>query len=145
MIGLIFGLAVTAGPGPHVLDTLGGRDFARMGIVAQIVERPEGVSDVEFAQRLIDAEGLRPWNGEQIESYSESSRTGIKAVVSADGREILVSYLVANEQESGRACRIRFARGGWSDARWNAYRWCALGLGFEPPLTPPPPIVTIPR
>ena len=145
MIGLIFGIAIGVGNGPNILATLEGPEFARRGIVAEIVERPAGVSDVEFAQRLIDDEGLRPWNGEQIEGHSETTQTGLKAVVSADGREVRVSYVVTDEQKSGRACRIRFTRGGWSDARWNAYRWCASGLGYELPLTPPPPIVTIPR
>lgn len=145
MIGIIWGIVIAAEAEATVLATLKGAEFARMGIVAEILERPVGVSDEVFAQRLIDAEGLRPWNGEQIDAAPRSGPWGVKAVVSGDGREINVRYVAGDQRVAGRICRIRMSRGGWSDARWSAYRWCASALGFELPLAPPPPIVSIPR
>jgi hypothetical protein len=130
---------------PHVLATLEGAEFTRAGISADLVERPAGVSDEQFAQDLVDAEGLQPWNGEQLSHAPGPASLGSKAVFSADGREIIVRYRSGPVQRSGRVCRLRLARGGMSTARWNAYRWCATALGLSLPQAPPPPIGVAPQ
>jgi len=135
-------LSLTAAAGPHVVSTFGGAEFARFGIIADLVERPAGISDGLFAQQLIDAEGLRPWNGKQLDSPPMSGSMGTKAVFSGDGREVIVKYVAGDVRRAGRVCRLRFARGGWSTARWNAYRWCASAFGLSLPDAPPPPIAT---
>ena len=140
MIGMILGFAMAVEAQPIVLGVLAGPEFTRRGIVAEILERPAGVRDEEFAQRLIDAEGLRPWNGEQLNTPPEVGRMGSKAVVSSDGREIIVKYISGDQQRVGLVCRLRFSRGGVSDQRWNAYRWCASHFGLELPERPPAPI-----
>ena len=129
---------------PRVIAVLEGEEFDRRGIVADLVERPAGVPDETFAQQLVDAEGLRPWDGRQLDWPARQDAPAAKAVFSGDGREIIVYYAPSNSHRPGRVCRMRLARGGMSDAYWQARRWCAAAFGYSLPETPPPPpIVTV--
>lgn len=146
MVFHLFLAAVLAGQiHPRVIAVLDGDEFARMGIVAELVERPAGISDAAFAQQLIDGEGLQPWNGQQLNSAPSEGRMGTKSVFSADGRVIIVKYVTGDMQRPGRVCRLRLARAGMSRALWNAHRWCGSVFGLTLPQAPPPPIVTSPR
>ncbi|HEX6740598.1 MAG TPA: hypothetical protein VF079_02235 [Sphingomicrobium sp.] len=139
ILGLLAAAALASEGTPQVLARLRGRQFARMGIVAELVKRPAGISDEAFAQRLIDAEGLRPWNGKQFEMPARKGGMAAKAVFSVDGRELHVNYI----EGAGRVCRIRFAHGGVTPERWKAIRWCASAFGIELPAKIPPPVVVI--
>ena len=141
MLGMFAAAALASEVAPRVLARLRGDEFARMGIVAELVERPKGSNDETFAQQLIDAEGLRPWNGKQIELPGRNGGMAVKAVHSADGREIHINYIQGDSKRAGRVCRTRFAHGGVSPERWKAIRWCALAFGIQLPRTPPPPVV----
>jgi hypothetical protein len=90
---------------------LRGDAFVQAGIVAELVERPRGVSDEAFAQQLIDAERLRPWNVEQMSSASAQGSMGSKAMFSCDGRAIIVEIMGGDAQRTGRACRLELAGG----------------------------------
>jgi len=125
---------------PHIIATLEGPEFVRMGIVAEIIERPPGVSNEQFAEQLIQAEGLKPWSGEQIDIPAVDGHMATKAVVSGDGREVIVKYLPGEPRQPGKVCRLRLARGGMSEARWYAYKWCAEAFGLTLPERVPPPI-----
>jgi hypothetical protein len=143
IVGPVLLLAAT-GADLHVLNTLAGDDLARMGIVADLVERPRHVAGEAFAQQLVDAEGLRTWNGEQIEGPSRAAMS-VKAVVAGNGREIDVYYLARPGPGDDHVCRLRLNRGGASTARWRAYRWCASSFGISTPETWPPPVGTTSR
>jgi hypothetical protein len=145
MFAVILAVLIGAGPEPRIVQVLEGREFALRGITADLIERPAGITDEQFAQDLIDAEGLVPWNGEQFNSAPTEERMGTRAVFSADGREIIVKYVSGDSQRPGIICRLRLTRGGMSDARWNAYRWCASALGRRLPDAPTPPITTVRR
>lgn len=123
---------------PGVISVLKGEEFVRRGIVAELVERPPGIPDERFAQQLIEAEGLKPWNGQQMNFPAVDGRMATKAVFAGDGREVIVKYVPGDAKQPGKACRIRLARGGMSDARWQAYRWCAEAFGLSISETPPP-------
>ena len=137
---VLFAAAALAPDGaPRILARLAGDEFVRMGIVAELIERPTGMSDEAFAQQLIDAEGLRPWNGQQVEMPARKGGMAVKAVFSADGRELHVNYI----EGAGRVCRTRFAHGGVTPERWTAIRWCASAFGIALPAKIPPPVVVI--
>ncbi len=123
---------------PRVLSILEGEEFVRRGIVAELVERPPGIPDEQFAQQLIEVEGLRPWNGQQMNFPAVDGHMATKAVFSGDGREVIVKYVPGDAKQPGKVCRFRLARGGMSEARWNAYRWCAEAFGLSLPQSPPP-------
>ncbi len=139
MFSTLICVAMAAASEPRIVATLQGPDFQRRGIVAELVERPVGLTDEKFAQQLIQASGIRPWNGEQSFA-SEAGGMATKAVFSADGRELIVKYVNSGVDRTGRVCRISMARGGMSIARWNAYRWCASAFGIRLPKTPSSPI-----
>lgn len=123
---------------PRVLSVLKGEQFVRMGIVAELVERPPGIPDEQFAQQLIDAEGLKPWDGEQMNLPAAKGRLATKAVFAGDGREVIVYYMRGDAKMTGKVCRFRLSRGGMSDARWQAYRWCGQAFGLRLPEKAPP-------
>lgn len=125
---------------PKVIEILEGDAFVRRGIVAELIERPSGVSDEQFAQQLIDAEGLKPWSGQQMNFPAVDGGMAVKAVVSGDGREVSVRYLPSDASQVGKVCRVRLSRGGASDERSKAYRWCAEAFGLTLPEKAPPPI-----
>jgi hypothetical protein len=141
----IFYVMLIATTEPHVLATLEGAEFTRAGISADLVERPAGLSDEQFAQQLVDAEGLQPWNDDQLSHAPRPGSLGSKAVFSADGREIIVRYASGPVHLSGMVCRFRLARGGMSTALWNAHRWCAAALGLTLPQAPPQAIGLAPQ
>lgn len=138
MFAASLAMVLAGTPVPHVAATLQGPEFVGMGIVAELVERPAGISDQAFAQQLIDAEGLRPWDGEQLDFAPGAGSMGTKAVFSSDGREIIVKYVAGDVQRPGRVCRLRLSRGGMSRARWQAYRWCGSAFGITLPESPSP-------
>ena len=139
-------LATIAGQAePRVLTVLEGPEFARLGIVAEVVERPAGVTDEQFAQHLIEAAGLQPWNGKQLNLPTKEGGGGIKAVHTWDGRAIRIRYIEGDIRRPGRVCRIRFEKGGPSDAREKAQRWCDLALGLSVHEGPRPPTITTTR
>jgi hypothetical protein len=143
MLTTIFILMALVAAEPHVVATLKGPEFTRMGIVADLVERPAGITDEQFAQQLIDAEGLRPWDGEQLNFPEQDGGMGTMAVFSADGREMIVKYVSSDLEHTGQVCRLRLARGGASSARWNAYRWCASAFGLSLPERRAPPVASV--
>lgn len=142
---LLLSVMIAGLPEPRVVAVLEGDEFARRGIAGEIIERPAGISDESFAQQLIDAEDLRSWNGQQLDVPPREGAMGSKAVFAGDGREVIVRYVAGDSQSSGRVCRLRLSRGGMSDARWNAYRWCGSALGVPLPSSPPPPPITTVR
>jgi hypothetical protein len=142
MLIFLLTAALSVDAEPRVIARLKGDAFARAGIVAELVERPRGVSDEAFAQQLIDAEGLRPWNGEQTGSAPAKGRMGYKAVSAKDGRAIIVKYMGGDAGRHGRLCRLRLAPGPMSPLNWDAHRWCASKFGLTLPKTAPPIVRT---
>lgn len=140
LTSLLLSLASATEP-PRIIETLSGEDIARAGLIVELVERPAGISGEAFAQQLIDAEGLRPWNGHQLNFGPDHGR-GSKAVFAADGRQIIVYYGPEELSQPGRVCRLRASSGGLGNARWRAIRWCSAAFGIQLPETPPPPVVT---
>ena len=129
---------------PHVVNRLDTAEVARAGLVVELIERPAGVDAAEFAQRLIDAEGLQPSRGAPI--GGGDGDVAFKTLWAGDGRSITVHYSTAeNTQMTGRACRIRASDVGHSEGSWQAFRWCRAAFGVSTPDRPPPPIVAAPR
>ena len=124
----------------QVIAVLKDEEVVERGIVAEIIERPAGVSSEQFAQELIEVEGLEPWTGQQIDFPSVDGAMATKAVISTDGREVIVKYMPGDAAKPGKVCLLRLARGGWSAERWTAYRWCAKAFGLSLAETAPPPI-----
>lgn len=100
--------------------------------VAELVERPRGQTDEAFAQLLIDASGLHPWNGEPMSFPAGLDHMGAKAVVSSRGAEVTVYYFPSDSRKVGRVCRISRKRGGMTTAWQQARDWCASSLGLPP-------------
>lgn len=143
MLELLFlAPALAAQAEPRVIARLEGDAFARAGIVAELIERPRGVSDEAFAQRLVDAEGLKPWADEPMGTAPAQRRVGSRAMFAGDGRAIIVNYRTGNTARRGRVCRQRLAPGPMSGANWAAHRWCASKLGLKLPKIAPPIIRT---
>lgn len=133
MFFTLISAAMVAAAEPRVLAVLEGSEFDRFGIVAELVERPAGVTDEQFAQQLIEASGLRSWKGEQVDSAPQMDGIGTKAVFSADGREIIVKYVSDDVQRTGRVCRLILRRRpsrGW-DGDFQAGTGCALNYFFD--------------
>jgi hypothetical protein len=130
----------------RVVDTLAGEEFTRLGIVGQLLERPAGVSDRDFAIQVMEAEGLTPFSGDPIlVSPGRDGGLGAAVIVAANGQEIYVTYVVGDSARPGRVCRLRFQPGSrFQPARREAHRWCAAAFGVTLPApVPPPPIFTV--
>lgn len=128
----------------RVIDTLVGEEFSRFGISGQILERPAGVDDREFAVQIMEAEGLTPWNGQPFDTPPRDGSMGTAAIIAGNGHEINVKYVAGDRSRPGRICRLRFQPGvGASQERWNAYRWCAAAFGLSLPATFPPPAIAV--
>jgi hypothetical protein len=137
------GALLAAQAEPRILATLEGKEFAEWGIIGEIIERPAGISDERFAQQLVDAEGLRPWNGQQMDFPPSENGPAVKAVFAGDGREIVVHYVPSDTGRSGRVCRRRSGGVPMNDAQWQSVRWCAAAFGYALPETRPSPIATV--
>jgi hypothetical protein len=139
VLAVILATTLAGQPEPRVIAVLEGDEFARRGIVADVIERPAGVTNEQFAQQLVDAEGLVPRNGQQMNVPAREGEMGSKAIFSRDGREIIVNYVSSDVRQPGRVCRMRMEQGGMSKPRWDAFRWCASAFGIVLPEGPPPP------
>jgi hypothetical protein len=135
----VFTLAVAE---PKIVATLEGRDLTRLGIVAEVVERPAGVDDERFAQQLIDGSGLRQWDGKPQNSLPTATHAGTRSVFSGDGRAMFVKFVTGDVTRSGHVCRMTLSRVDWSKTLWDAHRWCASALGLSLAASPPPLIGT---
>jgi hypothetical protein len=135
----VFTLAVAE---PKIVATLEGPDYARLGIVAEVIERPAGVDDERFAQQLIDGSGLRQWDGKPQNSLPNATHAGTRSVFSGDGRAMFVKFVTGDVTRSGRVCRMTLSRVGWSNTLWDAHRWCASALGLSLAASAPPLIGT---
>ena len=143
MIAAGLAILLTVPSYPPILETLESEDVAAAGLVADVLERPAGMADADFAQWLIDTEGLHPSNGTAI--GSDERDLSYKAIWANDGRNAVVYYLRAQDARvPGRICRIRANDGRWTSARWQAIRWCRAAFGLSTPASPPPPIVSAP-
>lgn len=115
---------------------------AAEGIGAELIARPAGESGPAAAARLVEAEGLTPWNP-AVPTTKFDPRTGVgyRARHAGDGREVVVYFAVAAPADRpARLCRIRRQRGGISAAHYRAIRWCFAGLGMTLPARPAPPV-----
>jgi hypothetical protein len=107
--------------------------------IAELIERPRGIADETFAQCLIDASGLRPWNGKLIRFPAVRGWMGTVAVVSGAGPEVTVYFVDSDSHRAGRVCRITRKYGGMTKAWTSAQDWCAAAFGLrkvkrEPPI-----------
>ena len=100
--------------------------------VAELVERPRGLTDEAFAQHLIDASGLRHWDGEPMSFPAGVDHMGAKAVHASRGPEVTVYYFPSDSRIVGRVCRISRKRGGMTPAWQQAQDWCASSFGLPP-------------
>ncbi len=100
--------------------------------IAELVERPRGVTDETFAQQLIKTSGVRPWNGEPMSFPAGVDRMGAKAVHTSTGPEVTVYYFPSDSRIVGRVCRISRKRGGMTLAWRQAQDWCASSFGLPP-------------
>ena len=143
---MIFGLIMlTAGasqPAYRVIDTRGFGASSSQTTVAELVERPSGINDERFAQKLIELSGLRPWTGKLTEFPASPSRLGVKAVHSYAGPEVTVYFLSSDSRKVGRVCRISRRNGGLTIAWTSAQDWCAAKFGL-PPMKRVSPINTV--
>jgi hypothetical protein len=132
--------AAAAFPTPKVIATLAGKDLRPFGIVAEVVERPVGENDESFAQKLADAEGIKPWNGQPLRRAAAPRGVGGIWIYAADGRAVSVFFVLGDARRKGHVCRIRERHSGGSLAGYRAERWCAASFGTQLPERRPPPI-----
>lgn len=134
-------IAILAAVGtPHVVTTFRDADATRLGIVAELIERPAGSDGPTYAQTLVEEEGLTSWNPSEPTATSRpGSPLAYRARTATDGREVLVYYSAAPDG-SAKVCRMRGRSMGMSDARYRALRWCAASLGVTLPEKPPAPV-----
>lgn len=99
--------------------------------VTELVERPRGMTDEAFAQQLIDASGLRNWDGKPLSFPAGPDSMGGKAVL-ARGAQVTVYYFPSASRKVGRVCRISRPRGGMTTAWQQAQDWCLASFGLPP-------------
>lgn len=126
----------------RVVDTRGFDTSSDRATVVELIERPSGIGDEGFARTLIEASGLRPWNGKIIEFPASPGHMGVKAVHSGTGPEVTIYFPSSDSRKVGRVCRIGRKDGGMTDAWKKAQDWCASRFGL-PPLKRVPPIETV--
>lgn len=132
VIALLIAAAVLQ-PAPHIVASrTSAPDVDGDVTVAELVERPRGQTDEAFAQLLIDASGLHPWNGEPESFPAEVDQMGAKAVHTSKGAEVTVYYVSSDSRSLGRVCRISRKRGGMTPAWQQAQDWCASSFGLPP-------------
>ena len=125
---------------PHVVATFRDADATRLGIVAELIEKPTDSDGPSYAQTLLEAEGLTSWNpSEPTVTSRPEAPLAYSARTAGDGREVLVYYSAAPSGPA-RVCQMRGKSMGMSDARYRALRWCAASLGVTLPEKPPAPV-----
>jgi hypothetical protein len=139
--GLIVVAAATSQPAIRVSSARRFGTDNDQSTIAEVVERPAGITDEGFARSLIKASGLRPWNGKLTESPASAGHMGVKAVHSGSGPEVTVYFVAGDSSKVGRVCRISRKRGGMTEAWTSAQDWCASIFGL-PRLKREPPIRT---
>ena len=140
-ISVILMAAGLASARPHVIASQTFDPNTDRATSVELIERPQGITDADFAQKLIDASGLRPWNGQPINFPASPGGMGVRAVESGAGPEVHVYFVSSDSRTSGRVCRITRKYGGM--AGWpRAQDWCASKFGL-PPRKWEPPIKTV--
>jgi hypothetical protein len=142
-IGAVLIATIVAQSTPHVIGSQGYEMDRDQATIAELIERPRGLTNEEFAEKLIDASGLRPWNGKHMSFPAAPGRMGGKAITSRSGPEVTVYFVPSDVRTVGRVCRISRKRGGMTDAFVKAQDWCASSLGLPTPLKRESPVRTV--
>jgi hypothetical protein len=131
-------LLAAAQAGLQILATFGGRELERSGIQADLLALPVGLSEAEFADRLIADSGLVGVNGSGSTTYGDAV-VQIRSLFTPDGRTIAI-YFAPDGRHGHKVCRIRARTSGANAAHYRALRWCTAAFGVSMPATPPPPV-----
>ncbi|URD60729.1 hypothetical protein M8312_13270 [Sphingomonas sp. KRR8] len=140
-LGLILMVLSLGEPGPRVISEQHFGLQSWRATSAKLIQRPIGVHDESFAQALVDASGIKPWNGQVDSSRPSSTRMGVKAVTSGSGPEVTVFFGQGDQRKAGRVCQITREHGGLTEEWISAYDWCASRLG-KSAFNRRPPIIT---